>query len=84
MPGDLEKMMELSSKLAQQYSLTGIDSRFIKEICRYQGQSLISYDSMAGAITGQEAVKLITHCFTPLNSGFFFDGLQAKGHTVAL
>lgn len=35
-------------------------------------------------MAGQEAVKLLTGCFAPLNSGFFFDGLNCKGYTVKL
>jgi hypothetical protein len=66
------------------WGLTDTDERFLREVCRYEGKSLISYDSMAGAITGQEAVKMITQCFSPLNNGYFFDGLQCKGYTITL
>jgi len=43
----------MANTLASSYGLTQIDERFIKEICRYEGKTLISYDSMAGAVAGQ-------------------------------
>jgi hypothetical protein len=34
---------------------------------------------MAGAIAGQEAIKLITGSFTPMDGGYIFDGANGKG-----
>jgi hypothetical protein len=70
--------------LETKWGLSEIDEKYLKEICRYEGKSLISYDSMAGAIAGQEGVKMITQCFSPLNNGYFFDGLHCKGYTITL
>lgn len=51
---------------------------------RSKGQSHISIYSIAGAMIGQEAIKLITGCFTPMNGGFFFDGANGTGYPVRL
>ena len=39
---------------------------------------------MAGAVTGQEAIKLITGCFSPANCGYMFDGALGNGYQVKL
>jgi hypothetical protein len=41
---------------------------------RSQGRTDINIHSIAGALTGQEAIKLITGCFCPMNAGYLFDG----------
>ncbi len=40
--------------------------------------------SIAGAIAGQESVKLIAGCFVPVKSGFIFSGVDAVGFPVDL
>ena len=45
---------------------------------------MISVSSIAGSIAAQEVIKLVTHLFTPMNSGYFFDGTKCQGEMVEL
>jgi hypothetical protein len=56
----------------------------LKEVHRSQAKTDINLSSIAGALTGQEAIKIITGCFTPMNSGYFFDGANGAGFKVKL
>lgn len=40
--------------------------------------------SIAGAVGGQEGIKLIAQCFTPVKNGFVFSGVHGKGFPVSL
>lgn len=51
---------------------------------RGQGKSNINIYSIAGALAGQEAIKMISGCFAPMNGGYLFDGAHGRGFQVRL
>ncbi len=63
---------------------SSVDQRYLKEMLRVEGQTTMSVVSIAGAIAGQEAIKLITHCFTPVKNGFIFNGVEGRGSATFL
>ena len=56
----------------------------IEEVCRSEESQMISISSIAGSVAAQEAIKLITHLFTPMNSGYLFDGTVSEGWMTEL
>lgn len=79
-----EDLLARALQLKQKYGINQFDERFLKEFYRGEGKTNINICSMAGAVVGQEAIKLITGCFSPANSGYMFDGAQGQGYQVKL
>lgn len=52
-----------------------------REVTRYGGVELHNISSMMGGIAAQEAVKMITNIYSPLNNTYFFNGIQSVGAT---
>ena len=50
----------------------------IHEIVRYSNSCLHNIAAVLGGVAAQEAVKLITEQYTPLNHTFIFDGVHSK------
>ena len=77
---------EVAESIAGQYGFQdGLkDKRYVEEVCRVEGQTTISISSIAGAIAGQEAIKLISGCFTPVKQGYVFSGVNGMGFAVGL
>lgn len=54
------------------------------EIVRYGGNELHNISALIGGIAAQEAVKIITHQFVPLNNTYIFNGIVSCGATYIL
>mmetsp|Transcript_26139 Transcript_26139/g.26002 ORF Transcript_26139/g.26002 Transcript_26139/m.26002 type:complete len:81 (-) Transcript_26139:11-253(-) len=50
----------------------------IHEIARYSNSTLHNIGALLGGVGAQEAVKLITEQYTPLNHTYIFDGAHCK------
>lgn len=78
---DIEEMNGYVPTLIQSL---GADDSFefnydhIHEIARYSNSCLHNIAALMGGVASQEAVKLITEQYTPLNHTFIFDGAHAK------
>jgi amyloid beta precursor protein binding protein 1 len=83
---DVEELTKITSSIREQRypDMLPIEKEVIQEVARVQGAELISISAIMGNIVAQEAVKLITHQFTPLNSGYFFDGVVGVGTATEL
>lgn len=46
----------------------------IEEICRYGNTQLNVIASILGGTAAQEAIKLVTHQYIPLNNALIYDG----------
>lgn len=46
-----------------------------EEICRYGSLELHNISSVLGGVASQEAVKLLTHQYVPINNAFVFNGI---------
>lgn len=55
-----------------------------QEIVRYGGGELHNISAMVGGIASQEAVKVLTHQFVPLNNTYIYNGIASCGATYAL
>lgn len=55
-----------------------------QEVVRYGGVELHNISAMIGGIAAQEAVKIITHQFVPLNNTYIYNGIASCGATYAL
>jgi len=60
------------------------DPKMLEEIVRYGGCELHVTSSVLGGIASQEAVKLITKQYSPLNNTVIYDGLHGKMQTLEL
>ncbi len=54
------------------------------EIIRYGGCELQNIGALVGGIAAQEAVKIITHQYVPLNNTYVFNGIASCGATYEL
>jgi len=56
----------------------------LRELCRYEGCEQHATSSFIGGVAAQEAVKLITHIFVPLNHTLVYNGLFGKTTLLTL
>lgn len=58
--------------------MDSIPESYIIEIGRYEGSKLHMIASVLGGMASQEAVKLITNQFVPINNTLIYDGLKSE------
>lgn len=87
---DIEADIPLVKKVAQELvatklglSAASIPDEFIHELCRYGGSELHSLAAYIGGVASQEAIKLITHQFVPMNNTHIFNGINSSTTTEA-
>jgi hypothetical protein len=75
-------------KLMQEYGLpedSALPSRdHAVEIVRYGGGELHAVSALVGGVAAQEAVKIITHQYVPLNNTFIYNGVAGCAETYEL
>ena len=76
--------MDIAQDFKEKFRLENFDKKYIEEACRCEGKTTINLNSIAGALSGQEGIKLLTNCFTPMNNGYLFDGAHGAGYQVKL
>jgi amyloid beta precursor protein binding protein 1 len=75
---------EMNKYVPDLLSSLGADETFeynfdhIHEIVRYSNSTLHNIGALLGGVAAQEAVKLITEQYTPLNHTFIFDGCHCR------
>lgn len=52
--------------------------------CRYGAAELPSVAAFLGGVVAQEAVKIITEQFIPMNNTFIYNGIKQTSMTVEL
>lgn len=57
---------------------------YAQEMVRYGGCELHTISAVIGGIASQEAVKVITHQYVPLNNTYIFNGIASCGSTYEL
>lgn len=55
-----------------------------KEVTRYAGKEVHNICAVVGGVASQEAVKLITRQFTPLNNTFVYNGINCSAAVYEL
>lgn len=78
---DIEELSGIATELVT--SLGADDSfdynyDYVHEIARFSNSCLHNIGALLGGVAAQEAVKLITEQYTPLNHTFIFDGTRTK------
>ncbi|CAD8125683.1 unnamed protein product [Paramecium sonneborni] len=71
----LKEIVEIQCKLV---GVDNVPQSYIQEICRYEGSKLHMIASVLGGMASQEAVKLITNQFVPINNTLIYDGLKSE------
>lgn len=73
------KNAELVSK-----AKTLIPIEVVNEICRYGASEPHVIASILGGIVSQEAIKLATHQYVPVDNTFIYDGHKQSAETIRL
>lgn len=82
--GSEDKAMETEDENVAQ-SDRGIVSRALaQEVVRSGGLQLHNVSALLGGIAAQEAVKLVTHIFMPLDNLYVFNGVASVGATYRM
>lgn len=72
-------------KLLQEWGISqSIKDEFVHEMCRYGAAELPTIAAFIGGIAAQEAIKIITGQFVPINNTFIYNGMKQTSMTVEL
>lgn len=69
---------------AEAFGEDALSRKHAEEIARYGGVELHNTAATMGGIASQEAVKLITHQYTPLNNTYVYNGVACFGSSYTL
>eukprot|EP00301_Raphidiophrys_heterophryoidea_P006672 c12669_g1_i1.p1 GENE.c12669_g1_i1~~c12669_g1_i1.p1 ORF type:complete len:537 (+),score=163.70 c12669_g1_i1:58-1611(+) len=61
-----------------------INNDIVAELCRAGSSEIHSTASLLGGVAAQEAIKLLTHQFVPVNNTYVFDGIHCSATTLRL
>ncbi|XP_075229316.1 nedd8-activating enzyme E1 regulatory subunit APP-BP1 [Lycorma delicatula] len=79
---DIVKMKSCISKLLNEWGCGPLaKDDFVHEICRYGGAELHSVSAFIGGCAAQEAIKLITKQYKPLNNTLLYDAIASNTET---
>ena len=62
----------------------GLSRDHAEEVVRYGSSELHTISALIGGVAAQEAVKIITHQYVPLNNTFVYNGVAGHGATYEL
>ena len=74
-------IVECASKRMTEYGLDGslFNDSHGKELIRYANCKLHNIGATMGGVISQEAIKIITHQFVPMNNTFMLNGITCTG-----
>lgn len=92
MATDLASLVQAANKLLENYKAAvgdpldevSIKKDMLEEIVRCGGAELHTTSSVLGGLAAQEAVKLLTKQYSPLNNTLIYNGLHGKTQTLEL
>mmetsp|Transcript_27408 Transcript_27408/g.40468 ORF Transcript_27408/g.40468 Transcript_27408/m.40468 type:complete len:525 (-) Transcript_27408:121-1695(-) len=73
------KDLQLDQSELIQQTLLGSDNKFAEELTRYANAEIHTIASIIGGVASQEAVKLITGQYIPINNTYIFNGIASVG-----
>lgn len=82
--GELMSLVAEMKLPAENFAEDALSRKHAQEITRYGGVELHNTAAVVGGIASQEAVKIITHQYTPLNNTYVFNGVSCSGSTYSL
>lgn len=85
---DTEEVWLEMQQIAREYGQIQLPTNLIKshakEIVRYGGSEVHTVSALIGGVAAQEAVKIITHKYIPLNNTFIYNGVVGCADTYEL
>ena len=76
---DLSDLKQISKK---QQSVA--DEQILEELCRYGGSEIHSIAAFLGGCCAQEAIKLITHQYVPIDNTLIYNGIEQSTNILKL
>ncbi len=73
---DLNDLKQIHENLSNKYSINSDKQEILEELCRYGGSELHSIAAFVGGYCAQEAIKLITHQYVPIDNTLIYNGIQ--------
>ncbi|XP_013393468.1 NEDD8-activating enzyme E1 regulatory subunit isoform X2 [Lingula anatina] len=82
---DIPKLKTCLAKLLHEYgNVYNIKDDFVHEMCRYGAAEIHSVASFLGGVAAQEAIKIITGQFVPMNNTYIYNAMKQTSVTVEL
>jgi amyloid beta precursor protein binding protein 1 len=83
---DLAALTQAANKIVESYKAEGVavEKDVLEEVVRCGGAELHTTSSVLGGMASQEAVKLVTKQYAPLNNTLIYNGLHGKMQTIEL
>jgi len=83
--GDFQHLKEVCANILRQYGSSKVlDEKYLREIVRFGGSELHPLAALMGGVTAQEAIKLITHQYQPLNNTLVFNGMDCTSQAMKI
>lgn len=81
---DVAGLMMAANKIVESYKAEGAsaDKDALEEVVRYGGAELHVTSSVLGGIAAQEAVKMVTKQYAPLNNTLIYNGVNGCMQTI--
>ncbi|KAM3143936.1 hypothetical protein pb186bvf_003987 [Paramecium bursaria] len=73
---DIQNLQLICNQLTEQFNYQKVGISYIEEMCRYEGLKLNLVASVIGGMASQEAIKIITQQFVPINNTLIYSGLD--------
>jgi NEDD8-activating enzyme E1 regulatory subunit len=85
---DTDNVWAILQQLAEEYGQTECPEQLTKdhakEIVRYGGGELHTISALIGGVAAQEAVKIVTHQYVPMDNTYIYNGIVGSGDTYQL
>lgn len=75
---DISDVRAINEDFGKKYGMA-VDDGTLLELCRYGGAELHNIAAVIGGVVSQEAIKLVTHRFIPLENTFVYNGINSTG-----
>jgi amyloid beta precursor protein binding protein 1 len=73
---DFNDLKLINKNLSHKYSMNSDKQDILEELCRYGASELHSIAAFIGGCCAQEAIKLITHQYIPIDNTLIYNGIQ--------
>ncbi|OQR80791.1 SUMO-activating enzyme (SAE) [Achlya hypogyna] len=82
---DAKWLLEAAQAIAPEpFPVAWLTLDHAREVCRYAEAEVHNVAAVLGGIAAQEAVKIITNQFTPINNTYLFNGITGRACTYKL
>eukprot|EP01114_Cavostelium_apophysatum_P008684 TRINITY_DN2138_c0_g1_i2.p1 TRINITY_DN2138_c0_g1~~TRINITY_DN2138_c0_g1_i2.p1 ORF type:complete len:556 (-),score=166.03 TRINITY_DN2138_c0_g1_i2:41-1624(-) len=82
--GDVEILRQTVNQILTEIGVSAnVDDKYVQEMVRYGAAELHTLASFIGGVASQEAIKLITHQYVPMDNTFIYNGLNSTTVTAS-